>query len=340
VFFFQSVIMVGFVTSPRFVEHETGAHHPERPDRIRAICRAVREAGLVDSPDPFPDFSIDFGSMPQAAEKVLELVPTPSDEAMLRLVHTKEHIERVKVACEKGTLLEDEDTVVGQSSYEIALLSLGSAIRAGDAVMRGEVKRAFSAARPPGHHATPDKAMGFCLFANVAILARHIQHSFGVHKIAIVDFDVHHGNGTQACLEDDPSIRFISLHQDPHTCYPGSGFAWETGVGVGTGYTTNISFEPGATDEDYIAAMDKQAIPALDAFRPEILLVSAGFDAHRDDPLAQIRLSELGFADITQRLVQCAARHCGGRMVSVLEGGYNLKALGRSVVRHMIELAR
>ena len=330
--------MIGFSTSARFVEHQTGPDHPERPDRIRAICRAVREAGLITSPDPFPQFSIDFGPLPRAAQPLVELTPTLADEATLRLVHTPEHIERVRHACEMGDVLDSGDTPVGPSSYEIAMLSLGSAITAAEAVMRGDVLRAFSAGRPPGHHATPNQAMGFCLFSNIAIVARHIQHSFGLHKIAIVDFDVHHGNGTQACLEDDPSIRFISLHQNPTTCYPGTGFPSERGVGAGTGFTTNITFAPGATDADYLTAIDNQVLPALDAFGPEILLLSAGFDAHRDDPLAQINLSDEGFAQISRRLGDAANRHCGGRMVSLLEGGYNLRALGRSVVRHLEEM--
>jgi acetoin utilization deacetylase AcuC-like enzyme len=327
--------MVGFCTSPRFVEHDTGPHHPERPDRIRAICRAVREAGLVNSPDPFPDFSIELGLMPRAAGPLLELTPVPADEATVRLVHSFEHIERVRRACETSQTLDGGDTVVGPLSFEIAMLSLGSAITAADAVLRGDVRRAFSAGRPPGHHAEPDRAMGFCLFSNIAVVARHLQHSFGLQKIAIIDFDVHHGNGTQACVQDDPSIRFVSLHQDPTTCYPGTGFFWETGVGPGRGFTTNIPFHPGAGDADYLAAIDEKVIPALDAFQPEIILLSAGFDAHRDDPLAQINLSEDGFAQITRRLVDVANRHCGGRMVSLLEGGYNLVALGKSVVRHL-----
>jgi acetoin utilization deacetylase AcuC-like enzyme len=331
--------MIGFSTCPRFVEHETGASHPERPDRIRAICRAVREAGLVDSPDPFPDFSIDLGAFPRAGKPLLELVPAPADEAMLRLVHTSGHIERVRHICEIGGVLDSGDTSVGRASFEIAMLSVGSAITAADAVMRGDVRRAFSAGRPPGHHAEPDRGMGFCLFSNIVIVARHLQQSFGLHKIAIVDFDVHHGNGTQACLEDDPSIRFISLHQNPHTCYPGTGFSWETGTGPGKGLTTNIPFDPGAEDDDYLAAIDSIVMPALDRFRPEILLVSAGFDAHRDDPLAQIKLSEEGFGLITARLVDVANIQCGERLVSLLEGGYNLRALGRSVVAHLTALA-
>ncbi len=207
--------MIGFSSSPRFVDHHTGADHPECPDRIRVIHRAVREAGLIDSPDPFPDFRIDLGGLHRSDNppaKLLELTPTPADESMVRLIHPVEHIEHVKRACELGLPL-DPDTLGHPGNYELALLSLGSAITAADAVMTGQVRRAFSAARPPGHHAEPNRAMGFCYFANAAIVAKHIQVSFDVRRVAIVDFDVHHGNGTQACLIEDPSVLFISLHQ-------------------------------------------------------------------------------------------------------------------------------
>jgi acetoin utilization deacetylase AcuC-like enzyme len=204
--------------------------------------------------------------------------------------------------------------------------------------MSGRVARAFAAVRPPGHHAEPDRAMGFCLFANISIAARYLQRARGVGKIAIVDFDVHHGNGTQAVFESDPSVLFISLHQDPRTCYPGTGYAAEMGTGPGSGFTLNIPFLPGAGDEEYRLAMRQQVIPKLDAFRPEFLLISAGFDAHRDDPLAQIDLTEDAFGEMTRMLVEVANAHCGGRIVSALEGGYDLRALGRSVVQHLIGL--
>src|SRR5258706_12201457 len=212
--------MLAFSSSPRFVEHVTGPSHPERPDRIRAIYAAVRQAGLVTSPNPFSDFHCDFGIEPVGGEKMLELTPERADEKWLRTVHTLAMIERTKHICESGGgILDDGDTPVGPSSYEIALLSLGSLLGCCDAVMSGQVRRAFSAGRPPGHHAEPDRAMGFCLFSNVAIAARYLQQQRGVKRIAIVDFDVHHGNGTQACVEDDPSVLFISLHQHPRTCY-------------------------------------------------------------------------------------------------------------------------
>ncbi|CAN5412620.1 histone deacetylase family protein [soil metagenome] len=332
--------MVGFASSPRFVEHITGPHHPERADRIRAIHKAVRDAGLVDSPNPFPEFSLDLGLKRQEQIHCLELEPTPAEEQLLQLVHSRSHIDRVKHICEiGGGVLDLGDTPVGANSYEIALLSLGSAIVACDAVMNGSVTRAFSAARPPGHHAEPDRAMGFCLFSNIAIAAKYLQSRYGVTRVAIVDFDVHHGNGTQACLESDPSVLFISLHQDPRTCYPGSGHAYETGEGAGEGFTINLPLQPGSDDEDYLRTIDQRVVSALDEFRPEVLLLSAGFDAHREDPLAQMNLSEDGFEQITRRLAAVADEHCGGRVVSVLEGGYNLRALGRSVVRHLIAMS-
>jgi acetoin utilization deacetylase AcuC-like enzyme len=331
--------MVGFVSSPRCVEHDTGPHHPERPDRIRALHRAVREAGLIESPDPFPEFKIHLGLTRQSATKLLEINPTPATEVHVRLVHPQAMIDRIKHVAAHGGVLDQGDTPTCAKSFEIALLSLGCAITAAEAVMDGTVLRAFSAARPPGHHAEPDRPMGFCLFSNIAIVARHLQQKYGLERIAIVDFDVHHGNGTQACFEDDPTVLFVSLHQNPKTLYPGSGHAWEVGDGAGRGTTVNVVFNPGAGDAEYAAAMRDKVLPALDRFRPQMLLVSAGFDAHRDDPLAQIELTEDGYAEITRALVEAANAHTGGKLVSLLEGGYNLVALGRSVVRHLMTLA-
>jgi acetoin utilization deacetylase AcuC-like enzyme len=330
---------VGFCSSPHFVDHLTGPHHPERPDRIRAIHRAVRVAGMVDSPDPFPSFSIDFGPL-DAGMKLTELPPRRAEEQWLLTVHTRRLVDYVHHVCEiGGGILDHGDTPVSPDSYDVALYSLGSLMSCCDAVMEGRVPRAFSAARPPGHHAEPDRSMGFCLFSNVAIATRYLQRKHGVGKVAIVDFDVHHGNGTQACLEDDPSKLFISLHQHPRTCYPGSGYEHETGVGPGEGYTINIPFPPGRTDADYLAALHETVLPRIDQFKPDFLLISAGFDAHLEDPLAQMELSEEGYERMTRLLTDAAKRHCAGRVVSALEGGYNLRALGRSVVRHLIGMS-
>jgi acetoin utilization deacetylase AcuC-like enzyme len=331
---------VAFVSSPLFVNHDTGPHHPERPDRIRAIHRAVREAKLIDSPDPFPDFQINLGPLDNPGIKLLEISPTPADEKYLSLAHTPEHIEHIRRVCALGGgVLDQADTPVAANGFEMGLLSLGSALTACDAVMKGHAQRAFSASRPPGHHAEPDRPMGFCLFSNIAIAARYVQQAYGLKKIALVDFDVHHGNGTQACLESDPSILFISLHQHPATLYPGSGHDWEIGLGPGRGFTLNLPFQPGAGDEEYLDVITNRVLPTLTDFHPELLMLSAGFDAHRDDPLAQINLSEGGFEQITRQLVTSANELCDGKIVSLLEGGYNLRALGRSVIRHLIALS-
>jgi acetoin utilization deacetylase AcuC-like enzyme len=330
--------MLGFCSSPRFTEHQTTLAHPERPDRIRAIWTALREAGFIDS-NPFPDFTLDLGPLPKAKHKAVELAFGPAATKWLASVHTRRHIEYVeRMSLLGGGILDQGDTPVGPESYEIALLAVGAVLRSCDAVMKGEVKRCFAAVRPPGHHADPDRPMGFCLFSNIAIAAKYLQQAHGIKRIAIVDFDVHHGNGTQACFEDDPSVFFCSLHQHPHTAYPGSGFDWEIGVGPGKGFTKNIGFNPGAGDDEYLSVIETQVIPDLEQFRPEVLLLSAGFDGHKDDPLAQINLTEDGFERITRALAAQADHHCHGHIVSVLEGGYNLHALGRSVVRHLIGL--
>ncbi|HEX3357265.1 MAG TPA: histone deacetylase [Tepidisphaeraceae bacterium] len=331
---------VAFVSDPCFVDHDTGPHHPERPDRIRAIHRALRQAKLIDSPDPFPDFQIDLGLLENPGIKLIEISPTPADEKYLSLVHTPQHINHIRQICAHGGgVLDQADTPVAANGFDMGLLSLGSALTACDAVMKGNASRAFSASRPPGHHAEPDRPMGFCLFSNIAIAARYMQQTYGLKKIAIVDFDVHHGNGTQAALEFDPSILFVSLHQHPATLYPGSGHAWETGIGPGRGFTMNLPFNPGDGDDEYLDAIQNRILPTLAQFHPELLMISAGFDAHRDDPLAQIQLSESGFEQITKQLVTSANQLCNGKIVSLLEGGYNLRALARSVVRHLIALS-
>jgi acetoin utilization deacetylase AcuC-like enzyme len=298
---------------------------------------------MVSSPDPFPQFQLDLGAIDGRGIKLAELAFQSADPRWLRTVHTERHIEWVRHVCQLGGgVLDQGDTRVGPHSDDIAMLGLGAVLRAVDAVMAGEngIRRAFAAVRPPGHHAEPDRPMGFCLFGNVAIAARYAQQAHHVGRVAIVDFDVHHGNGTQAAFEDDPSVLFVSLHQHPRTCYPGSGHEWESGNEAAEGTILNLPFQPGAGDAEYLAAFDERVLPAVDAFAPELLLISAGFDAHREDPLAQIELSEDCYERMTRLLVQTADRHCDGRVVSTLEGGYNLRALGRSVVRHLVGLSQ
>jgi acetoin utilization deacetylase AcuC-like enzyme len=328
--------MLAFCSSPTFVQHITGEYHPERPDRIRAIAHAVRQAGLIDSPNPFPDFSPGFNIQPLGGEKLLELTPTRADLEAILLVHDHAHIEKIRHLCRSGGgVLDLGDTPICPQSYDVALLSCGAVLTCCDAVVTGRATRAFAAVRPPGHHAEPDTPMGFCLFSNIAIAARYLQKRHGVGRVAIVDFDVHHGNGTQAAFLEDPFVLFISIHQHPETCYPGTGFAWETGEGSAVGSTLNIPMNPGATDSDYHTEFESKIIPKLDAFRPEILLISAGFDAHTDDPLAKVDLTEHGFEMMTKMLADVAKAHCRGQIVSTLEGGYHLGALSRSLVRHL-----
>lgn len=330
--------MTGFCTSPEFIRHRTGLHHPERPDRIRAIFQAVRAAGLVTSVNPLPPLNESLGQFAPAGFELVELTPSLADLKWIETVHPRRHIDHVRHICEVGGVLDQGDTPVCADSFEIALLSAGAVLNCCDAVIGGKMKRAFAAGRPPGHHAEPNAAIGFCLFSNIAIGARYLQQRHGVGKVAIVDFDVHHGNGTQAAFEDDGSVLFISLHQDPRTCYPGTGFDWETGSGNGEGLTLNIPLPPGSDDAVYLDAIDQKVLPKLDAFKPDFLMFSAGFDAHRQDPLASMQVSEDGFAQITRRLVGAARTLCAGHVVSALEGGYDLWALAQSVVRHLLEL--
>jgi acetoin utilization deacetylase AcuC-like enzyme len=327
---------IGICTSTRFVEHYTGQHHPERPDRIRAISTALVSCGLMAGPNPFPNFELDLGPTRRFAHPLKELDFVTAPQKWLHTVHPPRHVMAIQRVCELGGgVLDQGDTLLGPDSFEIAMLAVGAVLRCCDAVMTGQVQRAFASIRPPGHHAEPDRSMGFCLFSNVAIAARYIQRTYDVARVAIVDFDVHHGNGTQACFEDDPTVLFISLHQHPRTLFPGTGFEHERGIGPGEGFTINIPFNPGSGDEEYLSAIERSVLPALESFRPEVLLISAGFDAHRDDPLANIELSDDCFEVMTALLAGAADRLCGGRLVSVLEGGYHLRALGRSVIRHL-----
>jgi acetoin utilization deacetylase AcuC-like enzyme len=228
----------------------------------------------------------------------------------------------------------DPETVMSPASGEAALHAVGATVAAVDAVMAGEAANAFCAVRPPGHHATPARGMGFCLFNNIAIAAAHVRTMHGVGKVAIVDFDVHHGNGTQDAFESEPSVLFASTHEYP--LYPGTGAATERGVGN----IFNVPLASGSGSVEFRAAMERVILPALRAFRPEFLLVSAGFDAHVRDPLASLRFEDADYAWVTARLVEIAGEFCQGRMVSTLEGGYDLTALGSSVAAHICELMR
>lgn len=305
------------ITHPDFARHPTPRGHPESPERISATLPRLR------------------ASLPKSIRWV---EPAPGARELLRSVHTEALIRRIENASRDGLVLLDEgDTYAGAHSFDVALLAVGAATTAVDLVASGEAANAFALVRPPGHHARPGAPMGFCLFNAVAIAARYAQKQHGCRRILILDWDLHHGNGTQEIFEADSSVFFISLHQYPF--YPGTGSAAERGKAGGEGFTLNLPMKAGSGDAEYRAAFEEKVVPAADAFRPDFVLVSAGFDAHRDDPLGDLRLSEEGFAEMTARIRGVAERHCGGKLVSVLEGGYNIDALGRSIHAHLCALA-
>ena len=304
------------ITHPAFLEHDTGQHHPERPDRLRAVMKALSDKR--------------FASLTRVS------APRATPEQLLR-VHPAEIVEGIlSVKPPEGEyVMIDGDTVMSAGSAEAALRAAGAVVAAVDAVCAGRARTAFAAVRPPGHHAAPMVPSGFCLFNNVMIGARHAQATHGFKRIAIVDFDVHHGNGTQAVAETDASLFFASTHQYPF--YPGTGSARERGV---DGNVVNMPLRAGSGSEDFRAAWADAILPALDRVAPELLFISAGFDAHRRDPLAQLNLDAVDYAWLTGELMTLADRHTKGRVVSTLEGGYDLEALAESAAAHVGALMR
>ncbi len=302
-------------THPACLAHQPGASHAERPARLQAVTEAIADA--------FPD--LDWHQAPRASRTQLLRA---HDDALLALVLDTE------VQADADPLALDPDTALSAGSAEAALRAAGAGIAAVDAVMAGEARRAFCAVRPPGHHATGSVAMGFCLFNSIAVAAAHACDKHGLTRVAIVDFDVHHGNGTQAIFQADPRVMYLSSHQLP--LYPDSGFADERGVGN----VRNLPLPPGTGSDGFRAAWREQLLPALDGFRPQLLFVSAGFDAHRLDPLAQLELGADDYRWLTAELVAISNRHADGRMVSMLEGGYDLTALRESSVAHVGAMLR
>jgi acetoin utilization deacetylase AcuC-like enzyme len=301
-----------FVYHPIFLEHLTGPGHPERPERLLIVLEAIESAGLKDV--------------------LKQLTPSPCPLEYVRAVHTERLVNTIKSLCGPSLQHIDPDTVVSEKSFEAALYAAGAGIAAADAIMAGEADNAFCAVRPPGHHAESDRSMGFCLFNNVAIAARYLQKAKGVEKILIVDWDVHHGNGTQEIFYDDPSVLYFSSHQYPY--YPGTGSMQEGGSGKGETFTVNAPLRGGCGDREYQQVYSKMLPPVADVFKPDFILISAGFDAHEDDPLASMRLTDEGFAWLTRLVVELAQKHCGGRLISMLEGGYG-QALGTSAITHL-----
>src|SRR5437867_5821743 len=297
-------------THPACLDHDPGDYHPESPARLRAVLEALDA----------PEFAaLDRREAPEAA----------LDD--IARVHPRHFVERLLAAVPaSGHVGIDADTVLSPASGRAALRAAGAVVAAVDAVVAGEADNAFCAVRPPGHHAEPGRAMGFCLFNNVAIGALRARQVHGLARVAVIDFDVHHGNGTQACFWDDADLFYASTHQSP--LYPGTGAARERGVGNNI---VNVPLRPMAGSREFRQGVEREILPALDAFRPEMVLISAGFDAHKSDPLAQLLLDEADYAWVTERLVEVARTHAGGHVVSTLEGGYDLAALGMSAAAHV-----
>ena len=294
-------------------DHDPGRMHPERPARLKAILDALEA----------PEFAgLDRHEAPRA------------EIAQIARAHPEGFVQAVLAAVPThGYAALDGDTTMSPGSGEAALRAAGAVCAAVDAVMTGAAGNAFCAVRPPGHHAEQAQAMGFCLFNNVAIGALHARAAHGIRRVAVVDFDVHHGNGTQAMFEQDAELMFASTHQSP--LYPGTGARHERGV---ANNIVNAPLPPMAGSSEFRSAVSQTIIPALDRFEPELVMVSAGFDAHEDDPLASLRFHDDDYGWVTEQLIEVARRHCGGKLVSTLEGGYDLDALGRSAARHVAAL--
>lgn len=309
----------GLAQDERFQRHLTGPGHPERPERLAHIASVLHDRGLDEACKP--------------------VEVSPIDMEFVGRIHEQTYVERIKRACDDDLpYIDVPDSGICRESYEIAKLAAGAVVNAVDDVMAGRLDNAFCPVRPPGHHAEHHMSTGFCLFNNIAIAVRHLLDDHGLARVLILDWDVHHGNGTQHTFQDDPRVLYISLHGHPRYVYPGTGYDYERGTGPGEGYTINLPMTPPSGDDEYRRAFDDSVLPAIERFDPQFVLLSAGFDAHRLDPLAPLELETESFGWMTDAMVTVARKHCDGRLVSILEGGYDLDALGDSVSLHLTRL--
>lgn len=310
----------GFVYDERYLLHTTGGYHPESPERLKAIYNGLSESGIL--------------------EKLIQIPAEKANQRWIEAVHNIHYIMRFQETCLMGLPEFDHpDNGICRESYEIAFLAAGGVLKAIDEVMAGNIDNAFCAVRPPGHHAEVDKPMGFCYFNNVAIGARYLQKQYGIERVGIIDFDVHHGNGTQHIFDQDPTVFYYSIHEHPSFAYPGTGREFETGVGIGSGYTLNSPVLPGRGDEEYRKKITQDLIPAFKKFGPEFILVSAGFDAHVTDLMSGTNLTTDGYDFVSEVVVNLVNTLTDGKVVSVLEGGYNLDILPLLVENHIKLLA-
>ena len=305
-----------FFYHPDFLKHEHGPGHPECPGRLESILAYLEQLGLL--------------------KRTLQRCPEVAPRKILLNTHTAKYIDQIEQLSRQGhSVALNPDTAVSPDTFNAACLAVGSVIQAAEMVINGQVDNAFCAVRPPGHHAESDQALGFCYFNSIAIAARHLQSSYNIKRIAIIDWDVHHGNGTQHTFESDPSILFCSVHQFGSGFYPGTGAAAEQGFGAGAGFTLNVPVLAGTTESTYCTIFLEKFKPALDRFQPEFILLSAGFDAHSDDPLGGVKLTENSYGLLSKIVLDIANEHCQGRLVSILEGGYNFNATARSTSTHI-----
>jgi acetoin utilization deacetylase AcuC-like enzyme len=307
---------VSLIYHPAYLKHDTGYHHPENAQRLQAIIRAIQASDIADRLEP--------------------ITPDAARREDLTRCHREDLVDSLKSLCEAGETYVDMDTRISRESYDAALLAAGAGIAGVDAAMKEDGGRAFCLVRPPGHHATIEQSMGFCLFNNVAIAARYAQSKYGVENVLIMDWDVHHGNGTQAIFWTDPSVFYFSTHQYPF--YPGTGSSSERGDGKGDGFTLNVPLREGTSGRDHRESFLTALHQIERKFHPDLVMVSAGFDSRRGDLLGGLMLEDSDFAEMTKELLRIAERYGGGRLVAMLEGGYNLNLLGGSVVSHLSAL--
>ena len=305
-----------------FVLHRTGSGHPERADRLKSAVARIRSDEILLPRTVWPSFE-----------------PAPLEA--IKAVHTPAYVELARKECaavKPGQLaqLSTGDTIISSDTWEAALLAAGAAMAAVDAVVAENHIAAFALVRPPGHHATPDRGMGFCLFNNIAVAARYAQRTHNLERVLIVDIDVHHGNGTQDIFYEDDTVYFFCVHQ--HPLYPGTGRPSETGRGPGKGFTQNIDLPPGAGDKEILATFENKLAPAMESFQPQLVLVSAGFDGHTSDPLGGLRYTEEGYAKMAKKLQEIANRYADGRIVFILEGGYTTTAMADSIAAILYSL--